>query len=149
VRKVGLLAMGALLVSAAFAPSVSAAASAGGSCGYRAGSYGLNTLGPRPGERNVSTGFAQATYSGVTPGTHVRVMSYAGLDDDLSSPATFGGSSDLLPPRYTTPAQVASSSSGTIDLSVSGIRGSSDMVTLRVIADGEDIGGFECAIVST
>jgi ABC-type oligopeptide transport system substrate-binding subunit len=92
VRKVGLLAMGALLVSAAFAPSVSAAASAGGSCGYRAGSYGLNTLGPRPGERNVSTGFAQATYSGVTPGTHVRVMSYAGLADDDKTNGCFGSS---------------------------------------------------------
>lgn len=150
-RIVGLLALGALLVGATFATPVNAGGgTAGGSCGYSRGSYGLNTLAPPPGRANVWTGFAQATYSGVTPGTSIKVMSYRSLGDgpgmESADVGSWGGTSDLEPPSYAN-GITATSSSGQIEFSF-GLRGLSDLYMFRVISDGQDIGGFECAVVA-
>jgi hypothetical protein len=76
-----------IVLAAAMVPaSVSAQGgpSAGGSCGYRAGDYGLNSLSPldirnpNRGGVNVGTIHAQVVYSGVQPGTVLTIITAPG-----------------------------------------------------------------------
>ena len=58
--------------------------SAGGSCGYKAGEYGLDNLSPldvrnpNRGGMNVGTIHTQVEYSGVQPGTQLMVVTTSG-----------------------------------------------------------------------
>ena len=104
-RKALLTGLSALAIGAVAAAPVSAQApTAGGSCGYEAGNYGLNSLSPID-VRNPNRGFGapstinrvhfQVEYSGVGAGAQVAVVRYQGslsrgIDiDGGASAATF------------------------------------------------------------
>jgi hypothetical protein len=81
-RKALFVGLSALMVGAVFAAPASAQGpSAGGSCGYRAGEYGIDNLSPldirnpNRGGMNVGTIHTQVEYSGVQPGTRLTIIS--------------------------------------------------------------------------
>jgi hypothetical protein len=99
-RRLVLVAVTALLLSALpVTPAGAQAPSATGSCGYAAGQYGLDALAPREGYSSVGTWHFQGLYSGVTPGTPVKVVIF--YNDELES-------------HVATVTQTASSSSGAV-----------------------------------
>jgi len=75
-----------MMVGAVFAAPASAQGgpTAGGSCGYRAGEYGLDQLSPldvrnpNRGGMNVGTIHTQVQYSGVQPGTQLMIITSSG-----------------------------------------------------------------------
>lgn len=75
-----------MMVGAVFAAPASAQGgpTAGGSCGYRAGEYGIDALSPldirnpNRGGMNVGTIHTQVQYSGVTPGTQLMIITSSG-----------------------------------------------------------------------
>ena len=76
-----------IMLASALLPGTASAQggpTAGGSCGYRAGEYGLNNLSPldirnpRPGGMNVGTIHTQVEYNGVQPGTQLTIMTMSG-----------------------------------------------------------------------
>lgn len=76
-----LIGLSIMLVSSLVPASASAQGpSAGGSCGYRAGEYGMNNLSPldirnpNRGGMNVGTIHVQVEYSGVNPGTILTIV---------------------------------------------------------------------------
>jgi hypothetical protein len=85
-HKAGLVGLSIMLVST-LAPTVAHAQggpSAGGSCGYKAGEYGMNNLSPldirnpNRGGMNVGTIHTQVEYSGVQPGTVLTIITGSG-----------------------------------------------------------------------
>jgi hypothetical protein len=100
-RKALFVGISAMMVGAVFAAPASAQGpSASGSCGYVAGSYGLDSLSPLD-TRNPNRGLGspstigtvhfQVQYSGVAPGSRLSVLRYGSLDNgvvDLSDAPT-------------------------------------------------------------
>ncbi len=85
-RKALFVGLSAMMVGAVFAAPASAQGgpTAGGSCGYKAGEYGLNNLSPldirnpNRGGMNVGTIHTQVEYSGVQPGTVLTILTTSG-----------------------------------------------------------------------
>jgi hypothetical protein len=84
-RKALFVGISAMMVGAVFAAPASAQGpSAGGSCGYKAGEYGLHNLSPldirnpNRGGMNVGTIHVQVEYSGVNPGTVLTIVPTSG-----------------------------------------------------------------------
>jgi hypothetical protein len=85
-RSARLVGLSIVLVSS-LVPAVAHAQggpTAGGSCGYKAGEYGLNNLSPldtrnpNRGAMNVGTIHTQVEYSGVQPGTQLMIITTSG-----------------------------------------------------------------------
>jgi hypothetical protein len=84
-RKALFVGLSAMMVGAVFAAPASAQGpTAGGSCGYKAGEYGLDNLSPldirnpNRGGMNVGTIHTQVAYSGVQPGTQLMIITSSG-----------------------------------------------------------------------
>lgn len=81
-RKALLIGLSTMLIGSVFASEASAqgAPSAGGSCGYQAGSYGIDSLSPidirnpNRGAMNLGRWHYQVQYSNVSPGTVLTVV---------------------------------------------------------------------------
>jgi hypothetical protein len=76
-----------IMLASALLPATASAQggpTAGGSCGYRAGEYGMNNLSPldvrnpNRGGMNVGTIHTQVEYSGVQPGTQLTILTMSG-----------------------------------------------------------------------
>lgn len=159
-------------------PASAQSGSASGSCGYVAGSYGLNSLSPID-IRNPNRGLGapttvgrvhfQAEYSGVAPGTAMTIVRYTGqMQDGIdwegnantlsftaeSASGTFAGSSavgaDTGATRLNRNRGIVSSKgrSGRNGGTSNSSQAGAGLYIFQVWAGNSHIGGWTCAIDS-
>ena len=123
-----------MLVGAAFAAPASAQGpNAGGSCGYRAGEYGMNNLSPldirnpNRGGMNVGTIHVQVQYSGVNPGTILTIVPTTGSTVTGPDLGATGGARSVT----------AQDTAGTVAFSVNQTEGGATQYQSR----GKGVGG--------
>lgn len=170
-RKLLITALAVLLTGSMFAvPANAQVPSASGSCGYVAGAYGLNAVGPMwPEQAGVDADRVhwQLQYSGVSAGARLLVLRYTGstMEADLGSApsetaVTAAGASGAFAASFaiggetgatrfgkkgTTPNKARAGRNG--GTSNSGTAGAG-MYHFQVWESGKYVGGWKCAVAN-
>jgi hypothetical protein len=135
-RSASLIAL-SLMLAASLVPTSAHAQggpTAGGSCGYKAGEYGMNNLSPldmrnpNRGGMNVGTIHVQVEYSGVQPGTQLTILSTTGSLNRGPDLGTTGAARNVT----------AQGSSGTVAFSAN----QNESGATRFAPRGDGVGGL-------